>query len=347
MSAKMMSWAVVAVVSAVSVCGCGVFPGTDRPGLAGEKKLSHDGSLEARVRGTERLNWSVWDLSDFWRMDEQIWVAWGAPGGGRDHKLRVVRVPHDERSGTYPVVYDTHLYFSPDSRRLAVVSHANLLIVDLITGAHSTLTAGGERVSSLAWVSNSEIVYASHTYTWAPTHDSIVQSVSDRAFWRQSVDQGPGLRRLLYRESGLVAGANRNFPWPLESFSPTGAHVIFRSPNNGNFLLLDTAGRSVRTIGPCTSGSAVWWNADGSRAICSMAAADRYLSIDPAAGRVMDVSAKVASMIQRERRWRRDATYDNYAEIQTGAVNAVLSAPVVVEPPPAVRAVAPLPFAYR
>jgi hypothetical protein len=248
--------------------------------------------------------------------------------------VRVAKVAPEDRSAG-PLAYETHLLFSPDSRRLAVVTHESLKVIDLITGEHWKLTASDERVTSLAWTSNTDVVYAAHTYMSPPRGDDVRETASDRSFWRQRADAGPGARTLVFRESSVPAGANRHFDWPLESFCPRGDRVIFRSPlHGGTFVLLDLNSRTTRQFGSCSARSMTWWNREGTRAICSQAILDKYVIVDACTGRTSDVSDTVSAMIKRERRWRNDTTFENYVEMQGDAARAVLAAPNVETTPP-------------
>ena len=303
--------------------GCGVF-GDDNRGVIAERKVSPDRSLEAYVRADDRMNFS--SLVRLGTMREHVWVHWGSPGSPlKSRKLLVAKAPADEES-PFPIADDVRLVFAPDSRRLAVVTPNALQVVDLITGRRWELTGPGERVSSLAWVSPSEVVYASHTYLVAPPlQDDGRQTLSDRTFWRQQYDQPPLARQILLHEMRVAAGANRRFAWPLESFSPTGDRVIFRSPiEGGQFIMMDLNGQAGRRFGATSTNCQVWWKDDGSRALVSQAIPDKYILVDSFTGRATDVSAKVVSVLDRERRWRRNPSFDQYGEMQNDAAKAVL-----------------------
>ncbi|MEI7836161.1 MAG: hypothetical protein WCK05_07090, partial [Planctomycetota bacterium] len=152
-----------ALLLAVSLAagGCGLFP-NDARGVIAERKVSPDRSLEAYVRGDGRVNFS--SLARLGSQREHVWVHWGSPGSPLStRKLLVAKAPADEELAS-PLAADVHVLFSPDSRRLAVVTPTAVKVVDLITGQHWLLTSPGERVSSLAWASNTDVVYASHVY---------------------------------------------------------------------------------------------------------------------------------------------------------------------------------------
>lgn len=319
--ASLRVWLVASVSLAAG--GCGLFP-SDSRGIISERKISPDRSLEAYVRADDRVNFS--SLPRLGTRREHVWVHWGSPGSPlKTRKLLVAKAPADQETPS-PIAENVHVVFSPDSRRLAIVTPESLKVVDLITGGHWDLTGPDERVSSLAWASDTDVVYAGHTYLVAPTReDDGRQMLSDRTFWRQTFNQGSQARQMLYHETRVAAGANTRFAWPLESFAPTGDRVIFRSPiEAGHFVLLDLPARTGRRFGSASATSQVWWKDDGSRALVSQALPDKYLLIEAATGQAVDVSAKVATVLDRERRWRRNPSFDRYPEMQQEAVRSIL-----------------------
>ncbi|MCY2932170.1 MAG: hypothetical protein NTV86_22275 [Planctomycetota bacterium] len=302
--------------------GCGYF--SDNHGVIAERSVSPDRSLEAYVRGDDRMNFS--SFSRLGSPREHVWVHWGSPGSPlKTRKLLVAKAPADEET-SHSLAGDVHLAFSPDSRRLAIITPDAVKVVDLITGRQWDLTGPEERVSSLAWASNTDVVYASHTYLAPPREEDDGQQLySNRTFWRQPFDRGAMERQMLYHETRVAAGANTRFAWPLESFSPTGDRVIFRTPiERGHFVMLDLAGRRGFGFGTTSANSQVWWKDDGSRALVSLSVPDKYLLVDAFGGRTTDVSAKVSAVMDRERRWRRNPSFDRYGEMQSDAVRSVL-----------------------
>ncbi|MCY2927407.1 MAG: hypothetical protein NT031_18610, partial [Planctomycetota bacterium] len=197
---------VLLLAASLTAGGCGLWP-SDTRGVIAERRVSPDRSLEAYVRGDDRMNFS--SFSRLGTQREHVWVHWGSPGSPlKTRKLLVAKAPADRESLT-PVAGEVHLAFSPDSRRLAIVTPDALKVVDLITGGHWDLAAPGERVTSLAWAGDTDVVYACHTYLTAPCEEDDGRPLlSDRTLWRQRFDQAPETRQKLFRETRVAAGAN-------------------------------------------------------------------------------------------------------------------------------------------
>lgn len=147
---------------------------------------------------------------------------------------------------------ETHLCFSPDSRRLAVVSQKGVMILNLATTKSAWATAEGEVVSSIAWLDRDHIGYVAYSKGRKNGKASV-----RRTFWRQSVHATPDKRQRIY-ESGninrLPSFLLENDGWPQEYWSTKGTFVVFGGgEGDGKPLLLDVRNGSVRPIGKADS----------------------------------------------------------------------------------------------
>ena len=111
MSAKSMGFTLAPAAALLfllsSTAGCsGLFNGDTRGGIA-ERKVSPDRSLEAYVRGDDRINFS--SLPRLGSLREHVWVHWGSPGSPlKTRKLLVAKAPADQNT-PYPIASDVHV----------------------------------------------------------------------------------------------------------------------------------------------------------------------------------------------------------------------------------------------
>jgi WD40 repeat protein len=147
------------------------------------------------------------------------------------------------REYDYDTVLDIHLSFSPDSRRLAVVSRYRIVILDLSSGTDRCLFSNEDGgVSSFTWVDKDNAAYVVHKDISAhPLPDdpwlALRQFASRREFFRCDLTASTSRPQLLYEEgpavrfSGLFglhseSWVNREW-WPTEWWSPGGQYVLY------------------------------------------------------------------------------------------------------------------------
>ncbi|MEW6252313.1 MAG: hypothetical protein AB1716_16865 [Planctomycetota bacterium] len=191
------------------------------------------------------------------------------------------------------------LLIAPDSRHLAVIAPDMLRIIATADARSHELLPRGETVTSVAWLADDEVAYASHTHQRGPYRD-----LTDRSFWRQRIDAPPGERTLIRREEGVRAGFSaRGRPdWP-EYWSPRGSYVVYQPSRFARLNLLDLKRGTAQEFGPAD----VWledvaWRDDESAA-CIMrrdGLGHPYcaLQIDSRTFRVTDFSSEFITVIE-------------------------------------------------
>jgi hypothetical protein len=206
--------------------------------------------------------------------------------------------------------------FAPDSQRVAAIAPPNhrLLIVDLASGSHEALTGPPDLVTSFAWIGPREIGYV----TCSPGSSNRAH----RRFWRQLVAPAVGERRCIHDDGDIEADAVLYARKPLESWSPTGQHVLYMKPSyRGCLNLLGTVTGAVQGIGDSGMhmlGAA--WRPDGAQAFCILDVTgdvghQQALLVDAMTGNVRDVTAAYRGSFSAdvypdvERRWTEDGRY--------------------------------------
>lgn len=158
------------------------------------------------------------------------------------------------------------LYFSPDSKHLAMVTQTWIQILHLESGRHWMLVDQRGYLTSFSWLSEHEVAFVAHT-----NFKDINDREINRTFWRQNINTPHSALVVIYRESGVNTDPYDGwFFHKGEHWSPDGRYVIFMSPSNGGrFRLLTVATGQIRTFGQ--SGArmlGVSWKPDGSAAVC-------------------------------------------------------------------------------
>jgi hypothetical protein len=222
-------------------------------------QFSPDGKLLVHFTFTWSALWGTPVESD-----EMASISWR-----KVDKPQVVRSASIERIAPgrqqRPPSEKVHAVIAPDSAHVAVISPNYLTVVDLRTGQSSRVTPHGERVTSVAWLNASEVVYAAHTQPRGKEPKSWTRTI-----YRQRIDQPWKKRIEVYREFDVVTGADDFIRWGLESWSPDGRWVIFASPYfDGLFDLLDVETGRRRPLSKADGlSNSVAWRSDSSAALC-------------------------------------------------------------------------------
>jgi len=183
----------------------------------------------------------------------------------------------------------SHLSFSPDSKHLAVVYRRGVLIIELATGRSWRPVESEDPVTSLAWLSGTEIAYVLHG--------------ANRLFCRQAVADTASQRIVVHQDEAdpdfephrLIFG----FPdaWPTEYWSHGGRHVVFNSRRK--LKLLDVTTGDTHEFGRPHRWSpqvvAVSWKPDDSAVLCIRGDEDdgyEAVVLEPATHEITDVSTE-------------------------------------------------------
>jgi hypothetical protein len=162
----------------------------------------------------------------------------------------------------YSLLDHTHLVFSLQGARLAVVSPGAILFVDLASGKVGRSRLPDETITSLGWIAPQTIGYASFK-------NAQPEGVPLRTIWRQDVESGPEKRTSLLQDKG-VGGAGgvalSSDDWPREYWSPDGRYVLFREAGaTESASLLEVSTQRTRPLGPeGTTLERGAWKHDGS-----------------------------------------------------------------------------------
>jgi hypothetical protein len=235
-------------------------------------------------------------------------VVWCDPARPKDRTVIDVDVGTREPWGPD---FAVDLKFSPDSRRLAVVTrYDGVTVVEPAAGRRWRVSPKGEEITSSAWCGDNELGYIAHTHVRGPWRDR-----SDRTLWRVRVDRPIHTRIRVFTEEGVRSMLRE--PWPrAESWSPDGRYVVLlASRPNGPFQVRDTA-TGERFAPPQRlaefAARQTAWKPDGSAVLCLSSAREASASpqdpeamrheamlIDPARRTVLDVSKEFTAAFGR------------------------------------------------
>jgi len=278
---------------------------------------------------TGRICFSPSGSSIAWLATESVTIPWGPENLDLSEVLSLrwcsVHDPHQQHyvkiasrhfklSGT-GLSAETHMYFSPDSRHLAVIWPKNIMILDLATGDHRKLPTYDEILSSFAWLNDTTIGYVSYTKQ---------QDVITRTFWRQGIAEDQAERTAMYQESELqeLPLWFYQYDWPREYWSPRGTWVIFgRHGKEGQPSLLHIPEGTIRSIGRADSHfKKASWRSDETRlmwiAYNSTAEAYEVFLLDLVSDQTTDLTEEFTQSlgkplpdIEIDREWTPDGKY--------------------------------------
>lgn len=166
----------------------------------------------------------------------------------------------------YSILRLVRYRFSPDSKHIAVIARGKLVCVALASGRHWPLSKESEIVSGFAWRGDHEVGYSAHTNIHGVSGEA-----SDRSFWVQDVHAAVEERTCIDSQSGIESGGTRwdgkyaSYCKVLESWSPTGRHVLFRTDDE-SASVLSIKDSEVADTGtyPIDWNGTVSWKPDGS-----------------------------------------------------------------------------------
>ncbi len=184
------------------------------------------------------------------------YARWCKMNSPRD--CETIKLPSSRSDYGYYIVNDIVPIFSPDSRRLAIISPDGLLLADVESGKYKKISLAQEEVKTARWIENDELGYAAHT-TRRGKYDDVI----DLTFWRQKIDQPANTRTEIHRELGIDN-------YPNEYWSPGGKHVIFvyHGYYAGQFRMLDIAtGKATELGSPGIMSKGVSWKPDSTAAV--------------------------------------------------------------------------------
>ncbi|MCG3180165.1 MAG: hypothetical protein BIFFINMI_02522 [Phycisphaerae bacterium] len=213
--------AVIAVIATVTagLAGC-IVPETDK----GRTVISPNGSMKA-YPWIDRLWLGIPNSMMLGKVvAERLSVRWG-PG---DSLWSETKTQIPTQSLPYSIVSadaEAALFFSPDSKHLAVVVQMNVVIVDLATGKTWGVAGRNEDMAGFSWLSADEVGYVTRIRTDGGTYLESRGFVSsedrfDVSYWRQGILPGamPRLVRRLEKVDGplSVRPYCLTYPWPIE-----------------------------------------------------------------------------------------------------------------------------------
>ncbi|MHC4664629.1 MAG: hypothetical protein ACYS9T_01565 [Planctomycetota bacterium] len=193
--------------------------------------------------------------------------------------------------------------FSPDSRKIGVLTPNTLSIVNLKTNKLQLSIDTQRKLSTYQWLSDKEIGYVTHEAP-APADLYAIEGLGydsdsvSRSSWRQKIDSKE--RSLIHKDRGEFMRATHEFggTFPLreqsEYWSPNGKYAIYIS--DYQFKLLDIQKKKVQVIGKGFE-SRVCWKSDSSAAFCTSEDNKVAFLVGPEAGKVRDYSKNLKQSI--------------------------------------------------
>jgi hypothetical protein len=186
---------------------------------------------------------------------------------------------------------ETFFAFSPEGKRLAIVSPFGLLFVTLETGESQTCKLAQGYVSSLSWLGEDDVVYVEQV----PQSDVRME----RTVWRQGFDQLVDQRHLVYRDVSTYVGTLKTAQ--SEFWSPDGRYLLFQSGDGRDsvkVVLLDVSDGETTVVQESARCECASWERAAAYVFwLSRASGDKRLS-----AYLYDVSRRERSDLTQE--WR-------------------------------------------
>lgn len=230
----------------------------------GDVWFSEDGTMAVYVCARQ------WDLPlppEVPTIRSKIWVRWCKLTKPRQYRTVEIGVFGKDWGG-WDVKNRVHPIFSPDNRYLAVACPRQLVILDCLAQQRRILTGPDEVVTSLIWLDEGELAYASCTKSPGRRHVG-----TSTNFWRQGVDQSPEDRTLIFSHENSNSCPEKGLSlseWPRERWSPDRRFVLFRAQGfRGDLTLVDVVEGTSRVIAAGGYNfEGISWKSDGSAAAC-------------------------------------------------------------------------------
>lgn len=258
----------------------------------GEVSFSNDGTIAAYVCAKQ------WDLPlppEVPTIRSKLWVRWQKLDKPQDYLTAEIGVFGRDWGG-WDVKNRVHLVFSPDNRYLAVVSPRHLVVIDCLAQQRRVLTAPDEVVTSLVWLDNDELAYASCSKS---RDRGRVGTLTN--FWRQGIDQSFEERALILSNENSGTCLEKGLglsEWPREKWSPDRRFALFSAQGfRGELKLLDVLEGTATVVVPGGySFEGISWKSDGSAAACvgyHRSAPMMAFLLDPRTGERQDFSKEL------------------------------------------------------
>jgi len=197
--------------------------------------------------------------------------------------------------------------FSPDSRKIGVLTPNKLSIVNLKSNELQLSIDTRRQVSTFQWLSDTEIGYVTHEPP-IPSDSYAIETIKNlgydsdslsRSFWRKRINSKE--RSLIYKDSGeFIRTFDYGGKFPLreqsEYWSPNGNYVIYRLYSQ--FKLLDVNNKKTQVLGRAIGSElGVCWKSDSSAAFCTSNDNHVAFLVVPESGETQDYSKKFKESI--------------------------------------------------
>ncbi|NOZ21963.1 MAG: hypothetical protein GXP25_12850 [Planctomycetes bacterium] len=185
-----------------------------------------------------------------------------------------------------------NVVFSPDSKRMAVVTPERLMIVEVASDRRWDLDTPDQVITSLVWTGDDQVAYAAHSNPRGFAGDK-----TDRTLYLRKAQDLKGVGAITLYSATYDGGSF----WGIERWSPRGRYVIFRNQRHGADLrLFDASTKTITAFGAQNSYTVgVSWKPDESAAVCVSqviggAGPCEALLLDPATGKTEDLTEHFA-----------------------------------------------------